>query len=198
MAEDGEIGRKNDDCTRNDKDSEIRRGALPLLQLQEILQNKWDYLPLLLLGDEQESQIASYLERGRLFVWQPAAEPRGVAVVTQEGDGVYELKNLAVAPAWQRQGYGSAMVRWLFQYYQALGCRVFWVGTGEAPGTLAFYRSLGFVEDHRVPDFFLQYYDHPIWEDGVLLRDMIYLKKAWPADERKDERNTIHKKEVVE
>lgn len=29
----------------------------------------------------------------------------------------------------------------------------------------------------RVPDFFTNNYSNPIIEDGVLLRDMIYLKK---------------------
>ena len=36
---------------------------------------------------------------------------RAVCVVTKEAPGVFEIKNLAVEPAFQRQGYGRAMVR---------------------------------------------------------------------------------------
>ena len=49
------------------------------------------------------------------------------------------------------------------------------VGTGDSPLTLPFYQACGFRESHRVPGFFLRYYDHPIYEGGRLLSDMIYL-----------------------
>ena len=35
--------------------------------------------------------------------------------------------------------------------------------------------ACGFRESHRVPNFFLQFYDHPIYEGGRLLSDMVYL-----------------------
>ena len=49
------------------------------------------------------------------------------------------------------------------------------VGTGDSPLTLPFYHACGFREHHRVPDFFLQHYDHPICEGGRRLVDMVYL-----------------------
>lgn len=52
------------------------------------------------------------------------------------------------------------------------------VGTGDSPRTIPFYRACGFEESHRAKDFFTRYYDHPIIEDGVLLTDMVYLRKA--------------------
>jgi len=51
------------------------------------------------------------------------------------------------------------------------------VGTGETPGTLSFYESCGFVRSHRIPDFFTDHYHHSIVEEGITLKDMIYLKK---------------------
>ena len=56
-------------------------------------------------------------------------------------------------------------------------CRRMLVGTGDSPLTLPFYRKCGFRECGRVKNFFLQHYDHPIWEGGKLLTDMIYLEK---------------------
>ena len=141
-----------------------------------IAQNKKDYLPLLLLGDEQESMIHRYLERGALYVWQERKEVLGVCVVTEEGDGVLELKNIAVAPNFQRRGIGRKMIQALVERYRGK-YRMLQAGTGEAPSTMNFYRSCGFTLSHRVKDFFLQY-DHPIVEDGVQLKDMVYFQRT--------------------
>ena len=51
------------------------------------------------------------------------------------------------------------------------------VGTGESPLTVPFYEKCGFVFSHRIKNFFIDNYDHPIYEDGVLLKDMIYMRK---------------------
>ena len=143
--------------------------------LSLIAQNKKDFLPLLLLGDEQESMVDRYLERGTLYVWREGEEVQGVCVVTEEGDGVLELKNIAVAPSFQRKGVGKAMIQALAERYEG-EYRVLQAGTGEVPSTMNFYQSCGFALSHRVKDFFLQY-DHPIVEDGVLLRDMVYFRR---------------------
>ena len=144
--------------------------------LSWIAENKKDYLPLLLLGDEQESMIDRYLERGTLYLWQVEQEVQGVCLVTDEGDGVLELKNIAVAPPFQRQGIGRAMIEALVQRYRG-SYRMLQAGTGEVPSTMGFYQSCGFTLSHRVKDFFLQY-DHPIVEDGVQLKDMVYFRRA--------------------
>jgi hypothetical protein len=36
----------------------------------------------------------------------------------------------------------------------------------------------GFACSHSVPHFFTDNYDHPIYEDGVQLVDMIYLRSG--------------------
>ena len=51
------------------------------------------------------------------------------------------------------------------------------LGTGENPKTLDFYKKRGFKEYKIVKNFFTENYSHPIYENGVQLRDMIYLKK---------------------
>jgi hypothetical protein len=40
-----------------------------------------------------------------------------------------------------------------------------------------FYGRCGFTYSHRLKDFFVKNYRHPIVEDGILLQDMVYLKK---------------------
>lgn len=147
------------------------------MNIQLITTDKKRFLSLLLLADEQESMIDRYLERGDLFVMFDAeAIPISVAVATDEGNGVCELKNLAVAPACQRKGYGRQMVEYLCRHYADM-CHTLLVGTGESRQTIGFYESCGFTYSHTVADFFIRNYDHPIVEDGKMLKDMIYLRK---------------------
>ena len=61
--------------------------------------------------------------------------------------------------------------------YAERGYRTLRVGTGETPSTLRFYAQCGFRPAGRIPDFFTRNYDHPIVEEGVLLRDMILLEQ---------------------
>lgn len=143
--------------------------------VSQITFDKKRYLDLLLLADEQESMIDRYLDRGEMFVLDENGV-KAVGVVTDEGNGVCELKNLAVVPCVQRQGYGKKMVNYLFAHYSGRYNRMV-VGTGEVPATLGFYRSCGFVPSYRIANFFTDNYDHPIVEEGVLLKDMVYLER---------------------
>ena len=148
------------------------------MKIRKVMHNKKEYMELLLLADEQEDMIDRYLERGDMFV----LEDGGVlaeCVVTREGDGVYELKNIAVAPDCQRSGYGKQLIEFAFSYYG--DCERMLVGTGDVPSSLGFYHSCGFTESHRVKNFFTDHYDHPMFEDGKQLVDMVYLKRERPG-----------------
>ena len=148
------------------------------MKIRKVMHNKKEYMELLLLADEQEDMIDRYLERGDMFV----LEDGGVlaeCVVTREGDGVYELKNIAVAPDCQRRGYGKQLIEFAFSYYG--DCERMLVGTGDVPSSLGFYHSCGFTESHRVKNFFTDHYDHPMFEDGKQLGDMVYLKRERPG-----------------
>ncbi|MCI9001986.1 MAG: GNAT family N-acetyltransferase [Oscillibacter sp.] len=141
------------------------------MEFRTINDNQSDFLPLLLLGDEQEDMIARYLNRGTLWALYDR-ELRAVCVVTEEGGGEFEIKNLAVAPGSQRRGYGRAMVEHVVRQYRGRGRRLL-VGTGDSPLTVPFYEACGFRECGRVKDFFLDNYDHPIFEAGRQLTDMV-------------------------
>ena len=71
------------------------------MKFKEIKEHKKQYLFLLLLADEQEDMIDRYLERGRMYLLEDH-EVKGECVVTDEGNGVLEIKNIAVAPEFQR------------------------------------------------------------------------------------------------
>lgn len=144
------------------------------MSITEVVHDKKRFLSLLLLADEQESMIDRYLDRGRLYVLEDDGV-KALCVVTDEGSGVLELKNLAVEPAFQRRGYGRALVEFLRRTFSGT-YHTLQVGTGDSPLTLPFYEKLGFVQTHRIKNFFIDHYDHPIFEDGKQLIDMVYLQ----------------------
>ena len=144
------------------------------MEFVKITENKKAYLELLLLADEQESMIDRYLERGELYVLMDQGV-QAVCVVTDEGNGILELKNLAVRPQTQRKGYGRAVIRFLQKCYGGR-YQILQAGTGDSPLTVPFYESCGFSRSHTVKNFFLDHYDHPIYEAGVLLKDMVYFQ----------------------
>ena len=146
------------------------------MEIREVTGDKKRYLSLLLLADEQENMIDRYLERGTMFVLE-ADGIQGECVVTDEGGGLLELKNIAIDPQSQGKGYGKALIDFLVSRYKGQ-YHTLQVGTGDSPLTLPFYEKCGFVPSHVVKDFFTEHYDHPIFEGGVRLRDMIYLKRS--------------------
>lgn len=156
--------------------------------IRKITGDKKEYLDLLLLADEQESMIDRYLERGDMFVLDDGSGVIAECVVTNEGDGVYELKNIAVTPGRQHSGCGRRLIEFALAYYP--DCREMLVGTGDCPSTLDFYKSCGFRESHRLVNFFTDNYDHPMFEDGRQLVDMVYLKRVRQAEDcgARDER----------
>ena len=143
------------------------------MEFRTISDSKRAFLPLLLLGDEQEAMINRYLDRGTLWALYDGGL-RAVCVVTEERAGNFEIKNLAVAPESQRQGYGRAMVEHVVRQCRERGKRLL-VGTGDSPLTLPFYEACGFRECGRIEGFFVENYDHPIYEAGRRLTDMVLL-----------------------
>ena len=145
------------------------------MEIRKVEADKKQYLDLLLLADEQEDMIDRYLEHGTMYVLEDG-EVKAECVVTDEGGGVLELKNIAVKPDFQGKGYGKALVDYIIQTYTGR-YTVLQVGTGDSPATIPFYESCGFRRHHLVKYFFTDNYDHPIYECGVQLVDMVYLQK---------------------
>lgn len=145
------------------------------MDIRSVTEDKKQYLPLLLLADEQEDMIGRYLDRGEMFILDDDGV-KAECVLTDEGGGVLELKNLAVKPECQRRGYGRALVDFVVRRY-AGRFHTLQVGTGDSPLTVPFYERCGFVRSHVIKNFFLDHYDHPIYEGGARLTDMIYLRR---------------------
>lgn len=146
-----------------------------IMRIYEVSENKKKYIELLFLADEQEDMIERYLEKGTMYVLEDDGI-KGECVVTEEGGNILEIKNLAVVPDCHKKGYGRALIEFIAEKYREQYC-ILQVGTGDSPLTIPFYEKCGFVRSHSVKNFFTDNYDHPIYEGGVQLKDMIYLRK---------------------
>ena len=100
------------------------------MEIKRVETDKKRYLDLLLLADEQEDMVDRYLERGTMYVLEDGGV-KAECVVTDEGDGILELKNIAVAPDFQGRGYGKALVEFLIRTYAGQYVTM-QVGTGDS------------------------------------------------------------------
>lgn len=147
------------------------------MKICKVQDDKKRYRDLLLLADEQEDMIDRYLECGTMYVLEDDGV-KAECVVTDEKNGMLEIKNIATDPNYQGRGYARALIDFVCDTYKD-NFDVLQVGTGDSPVTIPFYEELGFVRSHIVPNFFTDNYDHPIYEDGVQLVDMVYLRKPF-------------------
>ncbi len=146
------------------------------MKIYEVKDNKRDYMSLLFLADEQEDMIEKYLDKGTMYVLDDDGI-KGECVVTDEGNGVLEIKNIATSPEFHGKGYGRLLIDFITEKYAGIYTTL-QVGTGDSPLTIPFYKKCGFKKHHLIKNFFLDNYDHPIFEEGVQLIDMVYLRKS--------------------
>lgn len=136
------------------------------------------YLDLLLLADESEQQVRSYMNEGGLYAWRVDEEDAGMILAIPVNTGGVELKAVAVAPDRQGQGVGSAMLRAALDDLRSRGVKRVIVGTGNSGiGQLAYYQKAGFRLSHIERDFFSPDRGYPtdLEENGIPLRDMVWM-----------------------
>ena len=146
-----------------------------LMKIIEVKENKKQYLDLLLLADEQEDMVDRYLDNGKMYV----LDDNGVkceCVITDQENDILEIKNIATVPEYQGKGYARALIEFIVNNYREQYA-ILQVGTGDSPLTIPFYEKCGFVRSHIISNFFIDNYDHPIYESGIQLVDMVYLQR---------------------
>ena len=144
------------------------------MEIREIAENKKQFLSLLLLADEQEDMVDRYIADDTMYILDDNGV-KGECVVLPIGSNTLEIKNIAIHPDYHRKGYGKALIDFIIEKYKGK-YSVLQVGTGESQATIPFYEKCGFIRSHTIKNFFIDNYDHPIYEEGILLVDMVYLK----------------------
>lgn len=136
------------------------------------------FLPLLLLADDSEQQVRSYMQQGTLYTYDhDGTGVAGIVLAIPETDAT-ELKAVAVAAELHGRGVGSAMLRAVIADLRTSGVRRLVVGTGNSGiGQLAFYQKAGFRLWKIERDFFSPERGYPadLEENGIPLRDMVWM-----------------------
>lgn len=151
------------------------------MNIQQVTENKRTYMDILLLADPQEDMIERYLDQSDLFVLSEEGVIKTVCAVQMLKDRRCEIKNIATVEEEQGKGYGRNMIHYVCEHYSDR-CDMMYVGTGNSRKTLEFYEKCGFVNSHILAGFFTDNYAEPIYEDGVQLVDMVYLKKKLESE----------------
>ena len=87
------------------------------MRIIEVKEDKKQYLDLLLLADEQENMIDRYLDKGKMYV----LDDNGIkceCIVTDEGNDVLEIKNIATVPDYQGKGYAKSLIDFIVEKYR--------------------------------------------------------------------------------
>jgi ribosomal protein S18 acetylase RimI-like enzyme len=132
-------------------------------------------IELLLLADPSEEKIRSYLSGSKCFVSTKGEVVVGACVVQPLSPDSYELMSIAVHPDYQKSGYGTALLKWVIDFFRNSGARQLEVGTGTFGYQLTFYQRQGFRVTGIDQNFFVKNYPEPIFEDGIQLFDMLRL-----------------------
>ena len=145
---DGKVAREGEQIVLGGTESYVAlcrrhwaRGELAPVEVKRISAGKKAYLPLLLEADPSEAMIDRYLEDGDMYVLSAHGKPVSVAVIGRDGEGRFELYNLATARDARGKGYASALIHHLFRLYKTQG-HTLRVGTSRAQ--MPFYEKLGF------------------------------------------------------
>ena len=120
-----------------------------LMRIIEVKEDKKQYLDLLLLADEQENMIDRYLDKGKMYV----LDDNGIkceCIVTDEGNDVLEIKNIATVPDYQGKGIGKHLVKMTTEHYKDY-LRIVLVAYDKE---LEFYKHCGFkIGEAKTPMF---------------------------------------------
>ncbi len=110
------------------------------MRIEKIIENKKQYLDLLLLADEEEKMIDKYLPDGDLFALFDD-DLKSVCVVVPVNSETCELKNMATYEKYQGKGYGRSLIRYITDFYKNK-YKTILVGTGEIAWSLKPFQKI--------------------------------------------------------
>lgn len=145
------------------------------IDIFEVLDNKLNYMDLLLIGDEDINMIMKYIEKSNLYILK-LEEVIGLIALCEYDEDTIEIKNLDIKKEYQNLGYGKILIDFVEKTFKNKFKYII-LGTGDSPLTIPFYTKLGFKRYEIIENYFLENYNHEIIENGVLLKDLIILKK---------------------
>ncbi|MBB1150525.1 GNAT family N-acetyltransferase [Myroides sp. NP-2] len=151
------------------------------LQITEIKDKAYP-MSLLLLADETVEAIGRYIDDSRVYSVCYQQEEMAVFCLYPLTADTLEIKNIAVAEAFQNKQIGSFLLDYIKVLAKEQNYKTLIVGTGDTgDAQIRFYQRNGFVLFDKRKNFFIDYYPEPIFENGRQLVDMVLLK--WEVDQ---------------
>lgn len=133
---------------------------------------------LLLSADPSLEMINSYIYESDIWIIKKSTLIVGTIIVKILDDESAEIKNIAVLESEQHQGLGTKLIKFVSDYYAKKGIKDLIIGTGNSSfKQLKLYQELGFHIYGFLPNFFIENYSKPIFENGIRCESMIMLKK---------------------
>ena len=111
------------------------------MEIKEIIENKFEFIDLLLIGDEDEKMIDKYLEQSTLFVLYDRGKLASSCAAIKVDSDTIEIKNLATYPQYQNNGYASALMNFVCNKYRK-EFQYLILGTGEIRKLSVFIKSV--------------------------------------------------------
>ena len=128
-----------------------------------------DQIPyhLLLLADENQQLIDTYLPLSQIYLLSVNGQVQGVCLLRIDGQ-TGEIMNIAVELDCQGKGLGKALLSHAIEVARAQDLHRLVIKTGNSGiGQLALYQQQGFdLIDVRY-NYFLEAYPMPIWENKI-------------------------------
>lgn len=146
----------------------------PRMQFKKI-ENKDDYIDLLLEADPSKDMIHKYLDDSDVYALKKEDELISIAVILHIDRKTLELKNLVTREKYRNKGYAKTLLKSLCGNYKQKYDRML-VGTTE--NNIPFYVKQGFDKyEKTIKNFFIDNYDEEIKDGDLICTDLIYYSK---------------------
>ena len=146
----------------------------PRMQVKKI-ENKEDYIDLLLEADPSKDMIHKYLNNSDVYALKKEDELISIAVILHIDRKTLELKNIVTKENYRNKGYAKTLLKSLCGNYKQKYDRML-VGTTE--NNIPFYVKQGFDKyEKTIKNFFIDNYKEEIKDGELTCTDLIYYSK---------------------
>ena len=154
------------------KDYEMPRK--PRMQVKKI-ENKEDYIDLLLEADPSRDMIYKYLNDSDVYALKKEDELISIAVILHIDRKTLELKNIVTRENYRNKGYAKTLLKSLCGNYKQKYDRML---VGVAENNIPFYVKQGFDKyEKTIKNFFIDNYKEEIKDGDLVCTDLIYYSK---------------------
>lgn len=131
---------------------------------------------LLLRADPSEEVITQYLPACQGFTITCQGQLAGIILLLPHSSDILEIKNLAVDADFENHHLATRLIEFAKKYAVTYHYRELQICTGSTSfKQLYLYQKCGFRMKKIIPDFFIDNYQQPIYENNLRLYDLVVL-----------------------